>query len=312
MQKPSSRAALWVLISLALVSGIGSLLAAFPSNWPVFDPNLARIDNQLLPPLSRPADPATAHCLFGRFLLGTDAVGRDVFLRLIQGTGVALLVGVVTVLLSSLLGVILGILAGYWGRKSTIQGGWGKSLFALFDLDRIITYAADVFLCFPVLFLYLAVAAVLGSSIWVVVLVVGLTSWMKVARLVRAEVLSTKTRDYVRIAEISNTPGILVVWRHILPHSLVPVLVSATVGVAQVILLESTLSFIGVGPPAAELASLGNIISEGKDYLTSAPWLLLAPGTVIVAIVLALNSVAGEFQRRLDPRAAVRTLEIST
>jgi peptide/nickel transport system permease protein len=160
----------------------------------------------------------------------------------------------------------------------------------------------DIMLCFPTLFLILAVIAIVGPSIWVIMIVIGITSWMDVSRLVRAEILTLKERDFVAAAKAIGADDVRIIFRHILPNVLSPVFVSATLGIAGAILLESGLSFLGLGvqPPDA---SWGNILTSGKDYITiGAWWLSFFPGIAILITVLSYNLVGEGLRDALDPR----------
>ncbi len=218
-------------------------------------------------------------------LLGTDALGRDVLARLLYGGRVSLWVGFVAVGLSVSIGLFLGLCAGYFGGL----------------VDEGIMRGVDVMLCFPSFFLILAVIAFLTPSLANIMVVIGLTSWMGVARLVRAETLTLRGREFVLAARVSGmgAPGIL--FYHILPNAVAPVLVSATLGVAGAILTESSLSFLGLGvqPP---MPSWGNMLMEGKEVLEVAPWLSIFPGLAILFTVLGYNLIGESLRDILDPR----------
>jgi peptide/nickel transport system permease protein len=237
-----------------------------------YDPDALDAWHVLLPPSS-------AH------LFGTDELGRDVLTRVIYGARVSLKVGFVAVGIAVAIGTVVGLFAGFYG-------GWADSL-----LMRVV----DIMLCFPTFFLILAVIAMLEPSIWYIMIIIGLTGWMGVARLVRAEVLSLKSRDFVLAARVLGASDLRIIFRHILPNALSPVLVSATLGVAGAILTESALSFLGIGvqPPTP---SWGNILTSGKDYIEFAWWLSLFPGVAILVTVLSYNLVGEGIRDALDPR----------
>ena len=235
-------------------------------------PDRIRVDAQLLPPsLEHPC--------------GTDDLGRDVLSRLIWGARISLMVGFAAVGTATLIGVFFGALAGYYG-------GWADSAIMRF---------VDLMLCFPAFFLILAVIALLEPSIWNVMIVIGLTSWMGVARLVRAEFLTLKSRDFIQAARALGASDARIIFVHLLPNALAPVLVSATLGVAGAILTESALSFLGIGvqPPTP---SWGNILTAGKDNISLAWWLSLFPGLAILVTVLGYNLLGEGLRDALDPR----------
>lgn len=245
----------------------------------------------LLAPLITPWDPAAINAYqvllppSASHWMGTDELGRDVFSRVIFGTRISLYVGFVAVGIAVIIGTVAGLLAGFYG-------GW---------IDGILMRFVDIMLCFPTFFLILAVIALLEPSIWNIMLIIGVTGWMGVARLVRAEVLSIKERDYIMAARTIGASDARIIFRHILPNAAAPVLVAATLGIAGAILTESALSFLGIGvqPPTP---SWGNILTSGKDYLEFAWWLSLFPGLAILVTVLAYNLLGEGIRDALDPR----------
>jgi peptide/nickel transport system permease protein len=218
-------------------------------------------------------------------LLGTDDLGRDVLSRMIWGAQISLSVGFVAVGISLIIGMTFGSLSGYYG-------GWA---------DRIIMRLIDIMLSIPTFFLILAVIAFIGSGIWNIMIIIGLTSWMGVARLVRAEFLSLKEREYVLAAKAVGASGMRIIFRHIMINSLAPVLVSAVLGIAGAVLVESALSFLGIGvqPPTP---SWGNILTLGKDNMEIAWWLSVFPGLAILVTVLGYNLLGEGIRDALDPR----------
>jgi len=269
-QSPLMRHAL--LILGAAIVGAMSLAAVFAPWLAPFDPNFINVDALLQPP-------STLHPM------GTDALGRDVFSRVLFGGRVSLWVGFVAVGIATSIGLVLGLVAGYFGRL----------------VDEIIMRGVDVMLCFPSFFLILAVIAFLEPSLTNIMVVIGLTGWMGVARLVRAETLTIRERDYVQAARATGAGAPRIIFRHILPNAIGPVLVSATLGVAGAILTESSLSFLGLGvqPPDA---SWGNMLLEGKEVLGIAWWLSVFPGLAILFTVLGYNLLGESLRDWLDPR----------
>ncbi len=246
-----------------------SLLAPFVSPY---DPTAIDVHNVLSPP-------SKAHPL------GTDELGRDVLSRMIWGSRVSLKVGFVAVGIALLIGIIIGAIAGFYGGK----------------VDAVLMRFVDIMLAFPTFFLILAVIAILEPSIFTIMVVIGVTSWMDVARLVRAEFLTLKERDFVIAARSLGAGDLRLIFWHILPNALSPVFVAATFGVAGAILIESGLSFLGLGvqPPNP---SWGNILTAGKDNIEVAWWLSLYPGLAILITVLSYNLVGEGLRDALDPR----------
>jgi peptide/nickel transport system permease protein len=218
--------------------------------------------------------------------LGTDSAGRDVFSRLLHAGRVSLSVGLVAVSIYTAIGVILGALAGYYG-------GW---------VDSTIMRMADVFLSFPSLIIIITMASVLGPSIYNVMLAIGLLGWPPIARLLRGELLSLREREFILGARSIGCGSMRLIFRHLLPNAMAPVIVAATFGIAYAILIEAGLSFLGLGvqPPTP---SWGNMLTDAQSLtvLESMPWLWLPPGLMIALAVLSINFIGDGLRDALDP-----------
>ena len=217
--------------------------------------------------------------------LGTDTLGRDVASRLLHGARVSLVVGFSAVLLAGVVGVVLGLISG-WYR------GW---------IDDLLMRLGDVQLAFPVLVLAVAVLAVLGTSLLNLILVLGATRWIVYARIARGEVLSLREHDFVAAARALGARDAWIVRRHLLPNVLPPITVVATFEVARTIIAEASLSFLGLGIPAPE-PSWGAMLDEGRNYITTGWWLALFPGLAILLLVRGINLVGDWLRDVLDPR----------
>ncbi|MFD0890263.1 ABC transporter permease [Streptosporangium algeriense] len=225
----------------------------------------------------------------GEFPLGTDPNGRDVLSRLLYGARVSLTIGVVANGLATLVGVVAGVTAGYFGGL----------------VDTVISRITDMVMSFPILLFCVALISVTGPSQRNVVLVIALVYWTYLARVIRGMVLSLREREFVTATRTLGVSDTRIMVRHILPHLVPAIIVYATLGVASSILIESSLSFIGVGVPVPE-ASWGQMVDDGRRYYEVAPWLLFAPGLCLIATVLAFN-LAGDWLRDLlDPTAPER------
>jgi len=238
------------------------------------DPTLLETKRRFLGPLENMA-----------FLLGTDELGRDTLSRLLYGGRVSLAVGLVAMLTTVGTGLVIGLVAGYYGR-------W---------IDDLLMRFVDTMLCFPQVFLLLVVAAFVPPTLLSISLVIGLTSWMEVARIVRAEILHLKEQDFVQAARALGAGGARIMFKELLPNAIAPVLVAATLRVATAVLMESYISFLGYGiqPP---LASWGNMLTNAQGYFDTVPFLAILPGAMITLTVMSFNFLGDGLRDALDPR----------
>lgn len=256
-----------IIASILLLALIAPLIAPY-------DPNAINVKAILL-------SPSNNH------LMGTDGLGRDVFSRMLYGSRISLMVGFVAVGIATVIGIILGAIAGFYR-------GW---------VDTLIMRLVDVMLSIPTFFLILAVIAFLTPSIWNIMIVIGLTSWMGVTRLVRAEFLSLRHREFVLAAQTLGAKDMRLIFTHLLPNSLTPIIVSSILGIASAVLVESGLSFLGLGVQAPQ-ASWGNILTDGKEYIQFAWWLSLFPGLAILITVLGYNLLGDGLRDAYNPRSS--------
>ena len=263
---PLSKAGFIIIVAVFLLAMLAPIIAPF-------DPDDINVKSILIAPSAQ-------------HWMGTDGLGRDVLSRMLYGGRISLLVGLVAVGISTIIGIILGAIAGYYR-------GW---------VDTVIMRLVDVMLSIPSFFLILAVIAFLTPSIVNVMIVIGLTSWMGVTRLVRAEFLSLSGREFVLASRTLGAKDARLIFTHLLPNSLTPIIVSSVLGVAGAVLLESGLSFLGLGVQAPQ-ASWGNILTDGKDYIQFAWWLSLFPGLAILLTVLGYNLLGEGLRDALDPRS---------
>ena len=284
-------ASYWFLIALFAFAIMGKVLT---QNIVIFDPKTVRLSEKFLPPLTPHTSKVSVKedvPVMGVYLLGTDELGRDVFARMMEGSFVSLTVGFVAVAISLTVGVFFGGLAGFYGRVK----------LGFITVDTLIMGFVDIMLCFPSFFLILTVVALLPPSIYNIMIVIGLTSWMGIARFVRAEFLSLRDQDFVVAAKSQAIPAWRIIFIHMVPNAIAPVLVSASIGVASAILTESSLSFLGFGvqPPDA---TWGNILADGKTFLFDAPWLTFIPGFTILLVVLAFNLCGEGLREAFNPK----------
>jgi peptide/nickel transport system permease protein len=267
------------VIALIYVGFIGALAIAAPfiagsKSTPIpFGPNDVDVANRLHPPDAQ-------------HRLGTDELGRDVLARMIHGARVSLTVGLLATMMALIVGCFLGAVAGYYGGVA----------------DWLVSRLIEVVLCFPLLFLALAIVAFFGPSVWTIMIALGLTTWTSEARFVRGEFLRIREMDFAYAARASGARDSRIIFRHLLPNALAPVLVSASFGVAYAILTESALSFLGLGVPLPT-ATWGSILATAKQFIDYAWWLVVFPGVAIFLTVAAFNIIGDRFRDALDPRS---------
>lgn len=250
-----------------------ALLTTFASQLAPYDPDRFNIRERFTPPLG------TGH------MLGTDEVGRDMVSRLLYAGRVSLVVGLAAMLVTVVIGSLIGAISGYYG-------GW---------VDSSLMRFTDTVLAFPTVFLLLVLAAFVRPTVLSIALIIGVTAWMEVARIVRGQVLALKQQDFVTAAHSLGIPDGRIIFRHLMPNTLSPILVAATLNVANAVLLESYISYVGYGiqPP---VASWGNMLNNAQAYFDMAPWLAILPGLMITFTVMGFNFVGDGLRDALDPR----------
>ncbi len=264
------------LVALAVL--ILEVLVALAA--PVLIPRDLAIDPNPLNILQRPS---TQHWL------GTDEVGRDIFARLIYASRISLSIGFLAVAVAVLVGTTVGAVAGFFG-------GW---------FDNVLMRVTDAMLSIPALFFLIVLSVTLGPSVRTMIVVIGLLSWMELARIIRANVLSLKRREFIEAAHTIGARGPRLIVRHILPNTLAPIVVAATLGVGNALLTEASVSYLGLGvqPPDP---SWGNMLYNAQSYFFNAPWITLYPGVMILITVLCINFIGDGLRDALDPRMKER------
>jgi peptide/nickel transport system permease protein len=268
----------WLMLAGLVVTALLSPYVA-PHN-----PIRERLIDRLLPP-------AWADDGEWRYFLGTDHLGRDLVSRIIYGSRISLVVGFAAVIIGGALGIALGVAAGFFGGRT----------------DEVIMALADMQLAFPTILLAIAIIAVLGPSFTNLVVVIGISGWVTYARIARGQVLSVREKEFVEAIRAQGGSQWRIVWRHILPNILSPLIVVATLDLARTIILESTLSFLGLGiqPPTP---SWGGMLSDGREYLLSAWWIATFPGLALMLTALSFNRLGDWIRDVTDPR--LRRMEL--
>jgi len=255
MKNKSLLAGILIISSFSLIAILAQVISPY-------DPSIIDQGNLLTPPSSN-------------HWLGTDSLGRDLASRIIYGARISLSIGLIAVGIATIIGLILGSLAGFYGGI----------------LDTLMMRFVDIMLCFPTFYVILAVVAILGPSIFNIMIIIGLTSWMGVARLIHGEILSLKAREFIQAERAIGASDWRIIYRHLIPNAIGPVIVNATLSIGGAIMLESGLSFLGLGvqPP---IPSWGNILIESKSTLGVAWWITVFPGLAILITILGFNFIA--------------------
>ena len=267
------------------LTAIGGLILLTVIAAAIFAPQVAPHDPARQSLIRRFTPPIWAPAGDSRYPLGTDQIGRDILSRIIHGTRTSLLVGVAAVAISLVVGVSLGLASGFFGGP----------------IDAVIMTVVDTTLSFPPLLLALGFVAVLGPSLGNIILVIGLTGWERYARVVRAEVLALREKDFIEAARAMGAQSSRILWRHLLPNTFSTIIVMSTLQVAQAILAEAALSFLGMGTGSV-YPTWGQMISLGRDFVTVAWWMPTFPGLAILLTVLSINIVGDRLRDALDPR----------
>lgn len=250
------------------------LMVIFANILSPHDPLALDTQRRFIPPFTNPS-----------FVLGTDEMGRDLLSRLFYGGRISLVVGVAAMFATIVTGLLIGLIAGFYGGR----------------IDNVLMRFTDTMLCFPQVFLLLVLAAFITPTVISIALIIGLTSWMEVARIIRAQIQYIKEQDFIQAAFALGASEWRIMFKELLPNAIAPVLVSATLNVANAVLMESYISFLGYGiqPP---LASWGNMLTNAQSYFDLAPWLAILPGLMITFTVMSFNFLGDGLRDALDPR----------
>ena len=275
----------WPLVPVFFIVALVIVPAAFADVLAPHDPEIGKLSERLTPPFWAADGAAAEEGETVNYLLGTDRSGRDIFSRMMHGARISLMISLLAISAGGIVGTTLGLVAGYYGGV----------------VDHFIMRIVDAFLAFPFILLALVLVSIFGSSFGTVVVTIGILLWARFARLARGEALTIRPRDFVTRARASGCSNVRIMIRHILPNIVNPILVVATLEIGHVILLESTLSFLGAGLPIPTPA-WGLMVAEGRDLIVANWWVSFFPGIAILLTVLSMN-LAGDWLRdRLDPK----------
>ena len=278
----------WDSLRRSKTGMIGLLIVSAVILCALFAPVLAPHDPLAQDLMDKLKDPIWATRSSAGHILGTDQLGRDILSRLLYGSRVTLIVSLAGTIVGGIVGVVMGCLAGYYGK-------W---------VDAVIMRLVDIQLCFPFTLLALFIAAVLGSSLGNIILIAGITSWVRYARLVRGEILTIKEMEYVEAIRATGGSDARIIFYHILPNIISPVIVIATLEMAKIVLMEASLSFLGYGVPI-NIPTWGRMLSEARDNILTNPWQCIFPGLCITLTVLGVNLLGDWLRDYLDPKLDV-------
>jgi peptide/nickel transport system permease protein len=267
----------WVIMAGLLFLAAIAVAALVPDVLAPFDPLDQSLRDRLQPPLTNGTE--------GRHWLGTDAHGRDVLSRIVHGARVSMLVGVASVCIAGFIGLVLGLVSGYYGGI----------------VDDVIGWLTNVQLSFPFILLAIAVVAVLGSGLRNLIIVLGVTTWVVYGRVVRGQVLALREREFIESARVVGARDWQILLRHILPNLLTPLIIISTFEVARIIIAEASLSFLGLGAGGSSI-SWGTMMADGRQDLATSWWIATLPGIAIMLTVLAVNLIGDWLRDELDPR----------